>query len=231
MSERIMNLFSEVHGKYEAMNHIFSMGVDIGWRKEAAMAAMLPERSFRIIDIGTGTGDLALAINREAVRKKKDVRITGIDFNGDMLGIARRKVKGLGLRNIRLENGDALSLHFDAASFDVATSAFVLRNLDNLDAFAKQLRRVLRKGGRFVILEMALPDDLPQRLLFKLYFRMIMRPIGYLIDRDAYNWLNYSISRFDKRNLIRLLREEGFRDVSARQLFTGVGFIVTGTKP
>ncbi len=230
MSRRIKDLFTEYHGRYDLANHIYSMGVDIGWRREAAREAMVGKGRYKILDIAAGTGELSIMIAEEGARQGKRVEITGMDFNRAMLGLGREKARLKGLSNLRFELGDALSMRYPDSSFDVATCAFALRNFDELPRFFSELRRVLKKDGRFVILEMAEPDLARQRFLFHLCFGVLMRPLGYLIGIDAYKWLLYSIGHFDKKGAIRALRSCGFRQVRERPLATGVGFIVTGLK-
>ncbi len=230
MSERIRKLFSEYHGKYDSANHIYSLGIDISWRKEAVKEAMLNKRSFNILDVATGTADVAIMLAEEAMRNGRRVEITGIDFNNEMLKTGRKKVARKNLGNISLLQGDALSMGLADSSYDVATCAFALRNFDDLRVFFKELHRVLRKNGKFVILEMGNPDDPVLRAVFQFYFGVLMRPLGYIMGIDAYKWLLYSITRFDKKSAVRMLKDEGFRGVKTRELAMGVGFLITGTK-
>ena len=230
MSERIRKLFSEYHGKYDGANHIYSLGIDISWRKEAVKEAMLDKRSFNILDVATGTADVAIMLAEEAMRHGKRVEITGMDFNNEMLKTGREKVARKNLGNISLFKGDALSMDFADSSYDLATCAFALRNFDDLRSFFKELHRVLKKNGKFVILEMGNPDDPVRRAVFQFYFGVLMRPLGYIIGIDAYKWLLHSITHFDKKSAVRMLKEEGFRSVKTRELAMGVGFLITGTK-
>ncbi len=230
MSERIQKLFTDYHGKYDRANHVYSLGVDIGWRKEAAKEAMIAKESCMVLDIATGTADVAMMIAQDAARMGKKVEITGVDFNKEMLQVGKEKVEKAGLTNVSLETGDALSMDLPDSSFDVATCAFALRNFDDLGRFFNELYRVLKKDGKFVILEMGNPDRAYQRAIFYAYFGILMRPLGYVLGIDAYKWLLYSIRHFDKKSAVSMLKSRGFRDVKTRELATGVGFLITGFK-
>lgn len=230
MSERIRKLFSEYHGKYDSANHVYSMGIDILWRKDAVREAMIAKRAFRILDIATGTADVAIMLAEESAARGKRVEITGMDFNREMLETGRKKVAKKGLGNVSLRQGDALSMDLGDSSYDVATCAFALRNFDDLGKFFGELHRVLKKDGKFVILEMGNPDGPVQRAIFQFYFGVLMRPLGYAIGIDAYRWLLYSITHFNKKKAVKMLKDEGFRNVKTRPLAMGVGFLITGIK-
>ncbi|MEM3838985.1 MAG: ubiquinone/menaquinone biosynthesis methyltransferase [Candidatus Micrarchaeaceae archaeon] len=230
MSERIHKLFTEYHSRYDWANRLYSLGIDNYWRKEAVGEALEAGGKIKLLDIATGTAELAIMASAEASALNKPIEITGIDFNDSMLEAGRKKVLDRGIRNIRLLHGDALAMGFASSSFDVATCAFALRNFDNLEAFFKELRRILRKGGKFVILEMGNPDSLVQRAIFQFYFGILMKPVGYAIGKDAYGWLLYSITHFDKYGAVRMLKQAGFKKVKVRNLVSGVGFLITGIK-
>ncbi len=230
MSERINHLFTEYHGRYDLANSFYSLGIDRKWRRDAVKEAMIGKNGYSVLDIATGTAEIALLVAKNAAMLNKDVAITGMDSNREMLAVGREKVRKSGFRNISLVHGDALSMGLKDSSFDVATCAFALRNFDDLGKFFKELHRVLKRNGKFVILEMGNPDDPKQRFIFRFYFGVLMRPIAYIIGIDAYKWLLYSITHFDKKAAISLLRAQGFRDVRTRPLETGVGFLITGRR-
>ena len=230
MSERIQKLFTNYHKKYDRANHIYSLGIDRKWRQDAATEAIINKHMYKILDIAAGTADLAIMIADEAIEEGKSVEITGIDFNKEMLSLGREKIRKKGINNISLEWGDALNIEAKDSSFDVATSAFALRNFDDINKFFKELHRVLKKNGKFVILEMGNPDKAAQRAIFQFYFGILMRPVGYIIGIDAYKWLLKSITNFDKKKAISMLKSSGFRNVKTRSLATGVGFLITGYK-
>ncbi len=230
MSKKIESIFSEISGVYDLANHAYSLGVDILWRKRAASEALLSKKNYKILDVGTGTGDLAIEVAWQTKKAGKLVDITGIDMNSRMLNRAREKVASNGFTNVALMKGNALSMPFGDGSFDVVTSAFALRNFDSVEEFSKELKRVMKTNGKFVLIDMAKPDDALQRMLFRFYFGVIMHMIAYRINRKAYTWLYSSIMAFDKKKLMKIIKDEGFRNVRIKNLESGVCFMVTGNK-
>lgn len=222
-----MERFSRIHRHYDFFNHLFSLGTDIVWRREAAKEAILSKDRYKVLDIATGTGDLAIAVAQLSKEMGKTADITGIDTNRDMLSHVSPKVKRLGLSNIHAEQGNALKMRFDDASFDVVTSAFALRNFDNLETFSKELKRVMRRGGRFVLIDMAMPFKGAR--LMKVYFGA-MRLVGSTVNRKAYRFLTDSIMHFDRYKMVRLLKKAGFKRVRLRNLSGGIAFIISGTR-
>lgn len=228
MSKEAHERFVRIHQHYVFFNHLFSMGMDIGWRNEAAGEAIIDKDRYSVLDIATGTGDLAFTVKQMAEREGKDVKILGTDFNVQMLNHAKAKSKQQGLANISFKEGDALKTGLPSSSFDVVTSGFALRSFDNLQVFAHELKRIMKSGGKFVLLDMARPDHNQQ--LTKAYFKIIP-VVGSLVDRQVYAWLTTSIWKFDKRAMADILRKEGFRNVKLRNLRSGIAYIITGTKP
>lgn len=229
MSEKVNRIFSKIASSYDILNTLFSLGIDGKWRAETASAAMLGKKKYRILDVAAGTGTLTLALSKEAERNGKQVSITAMDFNSTMLGIARRKFQKLEIGHIKLERGDALRMKYRNGSFDVVCSAFSLRNFDDIGAFLKESRRVLKPNGRLVLLEMAMPDKPSQRLFFNLYSKL-MKLVGSLVNAEAYGWLVESIKKFDKSSLVAKLTKNGYAKVKLRNLTSGVAFLVTAEK-
>ena len=222
-----MERFSRIHKHYDFFNHLFSLGTDIMWRREAAKESIISKGKYDVLDIATGTGDLAIAVAQLSKERGKKVVITGIDLNKDMLSHVGLKAERLGLGNIHAEYGDALRMRFSDASFDVVTSAFGLRNFDNLETFSKELRRVMRREGRFVLIDMAMPFKGAR--LMKAYFGA-MRLVGSTVNRKAYRFLTDSIMHFDRYKMVSLLKKTGFKEVRLRNLSGGIAFIISGTK-
>ncbi len=227
MSEEARERFDRIHKHYDLFNHLFSFGLDIGWRNEAAKEAIIDKDRYSVLDIAAGTGDLSIAVLRKAAEKGKDVNLLGIDFNEAMLGHAEEKASRLNLDNATFRYGDALKTGCQPKSFDVVTSGFALRSFDDLPAFARELSRVMRPGGKFVLLDMARPDR--NQAAVKAYFRVIPL-IGGIVDKKVYGWLTSSIWKFDKRKMAQILSNEGFRDVKVRDLRSGIAYIITGWK-
>ncbi|MCL4364952.1 MAG: ubiquinone/menaquinone biosynthesis methyltransferase [Candidatus Marsarchaeota archaeon] len=227
MSKESMERFSRIHRHYDFFNHLFSLGTDIMWRREAAKESIINKDKYEVLDIATGTGDLAIAVAQLSKEMGKKVAITGIDINRDMLSHVSPKAERLGLGNIHAEQGNALKMRFDDASFDVVISAFGLRNFDNLETFSKELRRVMRRGGKFVLMDMAMPFKGAR--LMKAYFGA-MRLVGSTVNRKAYRFLTDSIMHFDRYEMASLLKKSGFKRVRLRNLSGGIAFIISGTR-
>ena len=229
MSKRIGRMFSDIHRDYDRMNHILSMGIDKSWRKAAAREAIIAKKSYNILDVASGTGDFTIALEKAAREAGKKVRIIGMNFNRDMLKVGNEKITKKKVKNIHLEFGNALSTKYKRASFDVVTSAFALRDFDNLGKFLKEVNRMLKNGGKFVFLEMALPDNKAGRAFFRHYFRLL-RKVGATVDKNAYNFLFDSIMEFDKDGLVKKVRLTGFENIKVRNLTSGIGFFISGEK-
>lgn len=189
---------------------------------------MINKGEYHLLDIATGTGELAFEINNYAVKKGKRVSITGMDFSNEMLSVAKEKAQRRDI-GIRFEHGDAMKLHYKNNSFDVVTSAFALRNVDNLNRFASEARRVLKTNGKFVFMDMAKPDTAIDRFFLKSFWTVV-GGIGLLENRDAYDWLMYSVDRFDKQGFVKILQKTGFKNIHIQNVFTGAAFMVTGNK-
>jgi len=221
-------MFSDIHKNYDLMNHVLSFGIDCAWRRRAAEESVIDKTNYRILDLASGTGDLAIEMHRACTRHGVRAKILGIDFNDDMLKIAREKTKKLGL-NITFEHGDALNLGFPNGSFEVVASAFGLRNFDSLERFVKETHRVLKKGGKLVLMDMAAPDPGLMHEFFKLYSKIIILE-GSLIDKGAYAFLVSSIKKFDKKRLVKILEKQGFEGINLMGLPSGMAFLVTAHK-
>jgi demethylmenaquinone methyltransferase/2-methoxy-6-polyprenyl-1,4-benzoquinol methylase len=228
MSDKVRRVFSDMSANYDKTNRFFSLGTMPLWRREAAKEAMLDKPRYRALDIGTGTGELAFDICREAAQGGKNVAITGIDFSRNMVDLARKKASAKKLA-ARFEFGDALSLKYGKCSFDLVVSALVVKSVDSQDAFARESYRVLRKGGKMVILEMIRPKGLLNRLLINAYWRSVVR-MGFVGNSDAYHTLKRSVDGFDWKGFTVKLKRSGFRNVAGKVLFSGAAILITATK-
>ena len=228
MSERINNLFTRIYKRYDLMNHLFSLGTDKLWRRRAEILALSDPGCKDIIDIGAGTGDLSIGIALRAMKKDKKIRIEAIDMNEEMMGLGRKKAAAKKISSIRFAKGDALNLQYADDSFDTMVSSFVLRNLDDFNRFAGEAKRIIKPGGRIILLDMAVPDG-PSRHLFTAYFR-IMRLVGRVVDKEAYDWLTSSVAAYDKHNAASILEKNGFTNVGVDTVFPGVAFIIKGVR-
>ena len=228
MSERINNLFTRIYKRYDLMNHLFSLGTDKLWRRRAEILALSDSKCVDIIDIGAGTGDLSIGIALRAMRDKRKIRIEAVDMNEEMMSLGRSKAAAKKISSIRFAKGDALNLQYVDDSFDTMVSSFVLRNLDDFNRFAAEAKRIIKPGGRIILLDMAVPDG-PSKHLFMAYFR-IMRLAGRLVDKEAYDWLTGSVAAYDKHNAASILEKNGFANVSVDTVFPGVAFIIKGVR-
>ncbi len=229
MSEKIRGMFSRISGRYDLMNHLLSLGLDNRWRAEAAKAAMAGAGGHRTLDLATGTGDLAFAILKEARKKEKKVEITATDFSPEMLDLAIAKSKKAGPGAISFRIGDSINTGHRDGSFDVVTSGFSLRSYEDLGAFVYEVHRILVPGGKLVLLDLAYPDRAWQRLLFRIYSKVMVLS-GMFVDEKAYEWLVSSMMKFNKRAFMEQVRVKGFRNVRYVPLVSGMAFMVTAEK-
>jgi demethylmenaquinone methyltransferase/2-methoxy-6-polyprenyl-1,4-benzoquinol methylase len=221
-------MFSGIAGRYDLLNHLLSGNIDKRWRRVAvrALESSLVEGA-RVLDVACGTGDLSLVLAEAGA-----VRVVGLDFCRPMLEIARRKAEA-DSRLIPFVEGDALRLPFASETFDAATIAFGLRNLAGVADGLRELRRILRPGGRLAVLEFSSPVVPGFRALFRFYFTRVLPRVGGLLSgsRGAYEYLPDSVLRFpDQKRLAELMREEGFEGVEYRNLTGGVAALHTGTR-
>ena len=212
--------FDKIASSYDRLNHIMTAGMDRLWRRRAAKEAINIARmktesdtNALALDVACGTGDMAVEL------LKRGCSVTGIDLSEEMLAIARRKAAEA---NFQLANAEALP--FDDASFDAVTSAFGIRNFVHLDKGLAEMARVLKSGGRMVILEMSTPDSALVRPFYNLYTRRIIPWLGSRIagNREAYTYLPNSIERFPKGEaMLQKLEAVGLR-AEQRKFFFGV---------
>jgi demethylmenaquinone methyltransferase / 2-methoxy-6-polyprenyl-1,4-benzoquinol methylase len=224
---KIAGMFDAIAGRYDVLNHVLSAGIDRRWRKRAIAALELTGRE-RVLDLCTGTGDLALAAVDARPGAK---RVLGVDFAGAMLGIGREKVRSRqGPTPVALVRGDATRVPVANASFDAVTVAFGIRNVENIGAACAEMRRALVPGGRLAILEFAMPRTPIIRGLYAWYFRTVLPAIGRLISKHnaAYGYLPASVGAFaSPAEFETILRNSGFVDVRSRPLTFGIVYLYT----
>lgn len=197
--EKIQQMFDGIAPDYDRLNHLMSLGVDRSWRRRALREIVDARRAQSILDIACGTGDFSLAI---AGRMHPDSRVTGLDLSEGMLAVMRDKVARAGLEGrISSEQGDSETMRFADASFDVVTIAFGIRNFAHREAALREILRVLKPGGRLVILELSVPENRLLRWGYNLYFKHFVPWIGGRIsgDRAAYTYLPASVQAFPGR--------------------------------
>ena len=220
--------FDKIASSYDRLNHIMTAGMDRLWRRRAAKEAIMTARRKTVsatnalaLDVACGTGDMAVEL------LKRGCSVTGIDLSEEMLAIARRKTAEA---NFQLANAEALP--FDDASFDAVTSAFGIRNFVHLDKGLAEMARVLKSGGRMVILEMSTPDSALVRPFYNLYTRRIIPWLGSRIagNREAYTYLPNSIERFPKGEAMLQKLEAVGLIAEQRKFFFGVCRMYCGRK-
>lgn len=219
-------MFSEIAPRYDLLNRLLSFGADLRWRKRA-VALALERGPKRILDLATGTGDLALLLKRQAPRAE----VVGVDFARPMLEIARRKAEAQGL-GVVFQEGDALALPFPDGHFDATTIAFGFRNFADYERALKELYRVLAPGGRLVILEFPPPPTGAFGLVYRLYFQRVLPLLGGLISGSfgAYRYLPESVEAFPPPEALKALMEEAGFSVRYEVLTFGVAAIHVGDK-
>ena len=220
--ERVQHMFGSIARRYDLANHILSCGADFYWRNRAAQI-VANWRPKEVIDLATGTGDLALAIQK----KLPEAQIVGADFLREMLEIANRK----GLRQTVV--ADAMKLPFADSSVDCITVAFGLRNIENCGAALREMARILRPGGRLLILEFSLPRFSILRAAYRLYLHWFLPILGSFLtnQKTAYAYLGESIEEFPNGEaMVRLVEANGFRDAAAGPLSGGIVTIYTAEK-
>lgn len=221
-------MFDNISRKYDFLNHSLSLGIDRSWRRKTinALKDIAPKR---ILDVATGTGDLAI----DAMRLKPE-EVVGVDISEGMLAIAKEKVSKKGLDKwIKLQIADCEDLQFPDNSFDALTCAFGVRNFENLKKGLEEMGRVVRPGGKVAIVELSRPDVFPIKQLYHLYFRHILPLLGKSVskDKNAYSYLPESVAAFPEPSAFcQLLEESGFEAVKANRLTLGISTLYVGIK-
>jgi len=226
--QQVANMFNNIAGKYDFLNHFLSMGIDKLWRKRAIDSLKHLENP-HILDVATGTGDLAIMAHN-----RLGAKVTGVDISVEMLKVAEKKIDNLNLTNvINVEEGDSEDLPFEDRTFDAVTVAFGVRNYENLHKGLSEMTRVLKPGGRMVILEFSRPASFPFKQLYFFYFKKMLPFFGGLISKDkaAYEYLPESVLNFpDGEAFDKELREAGLTPVKREKQTFGIATIYIAEK-
>jgi len=226
--DQVAKMFNNISPKYDLLNHLLSLGIDIHWRKKA-IKLLQAENPKTILDVATGTGDFAI----QALDLDPN-KVIGVDISDGMLEIGRQKLTRKKLdHRIKLENGDSENLNFEDNIFDAVIVAFGVRNFENLQNGLSGMHRVLKKNGRVVILEFSKPTVFPFKQLYHFYFNAILPIIGKVISKDnsAYTYLPESVKAFPEGStFLKILNDIGFNQTKCIPLTFGICSIYTGTK-
>lgn len=226
--EQVADMFDSISARYDLLNKLLSLGIDKGWRKKV-VRILKKENVKTILDVATGTADLAIAEVKAGPEK-----ITGIDISEGMLAKGKEKVLALSLQNIiQLETGDAENLKYADNTFDAVTVSFGVRNFENLRKGLKEIYRVIRPGGILVVLEFSQPEKFPFKQIYNFYFHNVLPLVGKMVSKDnrAYTYLPESVNAFPYgKNFTNILQETGFKDTKWQALTFGICSIYTGRK-
>lgn len=227
--KQVENMFDKIAFRYDFLNRFLSAGIDVSWRKKAIKQLILLQPK-KILDVATGTGDFALI----GYKMLKPEKIIGIDISDGMLEIGRKKILKAGLQqHIELLNGDSEAILFGDNSFDAVTVAFGVRNFENLEKGLSEIKRVLRPGGKLIVLECTKPSMPVVKQLYHFYMNYITPKIGKIIakNNDAYQYLNDSVLRFpEKENFIHILNQSEYRNAFYKTLTLGICTIYCAEK-
>jgi len=226
---QVAEMFNSIAGRYDFMNRFLSAGIDKGWRKKA-IRELYEIHPKLILDVATGTGDVAIT----AYNMLKPGKIIGIDIAEGMLALGRKKIEKLQLQNeIKLVQGDSETINYNNATFDAITVAFGVRNFQDLEKGLKEMQRVLKPGGKVVILEFSKPKAFIFKQVYNVYMRVIAPVFGKLFTKNkkAYDYLNNSVQAFsDRENFLKIMNEAGFRKTYYKTLSLGLCCIYCGSK-
>ena len=227
--QQVATMFNDIAGRYDFMNRFLSAGIDIKWRKKA-IRQLLDINPKKILDVATGTADVAIM----AAEILHPDSVIGIDISDGMLSVGKQKIKKLNLQNtIELLNGDSETINFDNNSFDAVTVAFGVRNFENLEKGLSEIKRVLKPGGRLVVLEFSQPKKTGTKAFYNLYMKIVAPNMGKLFskNRDAYQYLDESIKKFPEgKNFTAILDNLGYKKTFSKPLSLGICSIYCGEK-
>jgi demethylmenaquinone methyltransferase / 2-methoxy-6-polyprenyl-1,4-benzoquinol methylase len=227
--ERIQEMFDTIAPRYDFLNRLLSFGIDRRWRRFAVRQLALPPAG-RVLDVATGTGDVALEIARQA---RQDITIVGVDISREMMELGRRKVLASPFAGrITFESAPCEALPFPDASFDGVTIAFGIRNVVDRPGGLREMHRILKPGGRAVILEFSTPRSRLFKSLYYFYFLRVLPVIGGLFSKfSAYKYLPDSVLGFPTQEEFKaLMAEAGFRNLRHTDLTGGIATVYVGDK-
>ncbi|MCX6323230.1 MAG: bifunctional demethylmenaquinone methyltransferase/2-methoxy-6-polyprenyl-1,4-benzoquinol methylase UbiE [Sphingobacteriales bacterium] len=227
--EQVADMFNDISGRYDFLNRFLSAGIDISWRKKALeeLREIAPKH---LLDVATGTADVAIM----AAKQLQPDKITGIDISEGMLEVGRQKIKDEKLEDtISLLKGDSEAINFKDETFDAVTVAFGVRNFMHLEKGLSEILRVLKPGGKLVVLEFSKPATPVVKSIYSFYMKIVTPGVGKLFskNRDAYKYLDESIRQFPEgKHFSSILDQLGFHQTYSKTLSLGICSIYCGTK-
>ncbi|MFT3703645.1 MAG: bifunctional demethylmenaquinone methyltransferase/2-methoxy-6-polyprenyl-1,4-benzoquinol methylase UbiE [Agriterribacter sp.] len=227
--QQVADMFNRIAFRYDFMNRFLSAGIDKGWRRKA-LKLLAKENPKFILDVATGTGDVAIM----AYELLKPEKITGIDISTKMLEIGKEKVLKLGFEeHIDLQTGDSEAINFPDNTFDAVTVAFGVRNFEHLEQGLGEIKRVLKPTGKLIVLEFSKPKIAGIAQLYNLYMDLVAPQVASMISKNkkAYQYLNNSVQQFPEgKAFVDILNNVGFRNTSCKRLSLGICSIYCGVK-
>lgn len=226
---QVARMFDNISWRYDLLNHVLSGGVDFYWRRRAIreLKALKPKL---ILDVATGTADFAI---QAAVSLSPD-KIIGVDISNGMMELGRKKIEEKSLdKKIELRRGDSENLPFDQSNFDAVICAYGVRNFENLEKGLEEMYRVLKPGGKMVVLEFSKPYRFPFKQFYAAYFKFVVPVVGRMLskDRAAYDYLPESVHAFPRgKAFVDILDRIGFKNTACNPLTFGITTIYTGIK-
>lgn len=226
---QVEQMFDNISHSYDLLNHLLSFGIDKRWRK-AAIKSLEPFHPKQILDVATGTGDFAIL----AAKQLSPERLLGTDISEGMLNVGRKKVEKAGLENIvTFQKDDCMSLSLADDEFDAVMVAYGVRNFPDLDKGLREMRRVMKPGGRLVIIELTAPRKFPMKQLFWCYSHLFMPAVGRLFSKDkrAYKYLPATMEAFPQGEKMKeILTNAGYQDVTFKRFTFGLSTLYCATK-
>jgi demethylmenaquinone methyltransferase/2-methoxy-6-polyprenyl-1,4-benzoquinol methylase len=228
--EQVAEMFDALADRYDLMNRMLSCGIDVKWRKKA-IEQLKTDQPQQVLDVATGTADMAII----AWQQLRPEKVIGIDISEQMLEIGRKKVEKERLTHfIQLQTGDSETINFTDDSFDAVMVAFGVRNFEHLENGLSEMLRVLRPGGKLVVLEFSRPRTIIFRSLYNLYMSIVAPEVArwFSQNKKAYQYLNQSAKLFpDRQKFVDILNRTGYSDTSFKSLSAGICCIYVGKKP
>lgn len=225
-------MFDNIAPAYDLMNRLMTLGTDRSWRRKVVKMATPRDGSepLELLDVATGTADLAISLAKAAPH----ALVTGVDLSEGMLAIGRKKIEEIGMsRRISLKQADCLNLPFPSGTFSSVTVAFGVRNFEHIDRGYREMARVLKPGGRLIVLELSVPTNPVVKPFYNFYTRRVIPFAGRMISKDssAYTYLPKSIAAMPQgEKMLKRMTEAGLSGATLRRLTFGVATIYSAMK-